>query len=97
MNVSRMVSVDHRNIATTGSVRKLARNVERELHARPCRTIVPSVNAQRITSDHHSLNVNQSVTEMLTVPDQDQLATMESARTLAMELVEPMLTATSVD
>lgn len=83
MNARVMDSADLKNIATTGSVRRLVRSAERERHVLESQTTELFVSVPRVTLDRLLVNVGQNVTEMLIVPDQGQLATMASVRTLA--------------
>lgn len=88
------MSVAHRNIATSGSARRLVRNAVKAPLARVSRTIARSANVRKATSDRLSANAVPSATETLTVQDRDQLVTMESARILATVRAESMLIAT---
>jgi hypothetical protein len=97
MSANLMASVDHRNTATTGSARRPARSAEKVLNARESPTTEPFASAPRTTSARPSPSADQSATEMSTAPDRSQLATMESARILAMALAVLTLTATFVD
>lgn len=97
MSVKVTTNVGLKNTVTTSSVKNLARSVEKVRLAQVLSTIVLSASAPRVTLDQLSENVDQSVTEMLTVLDLVQLATMESVRTLATVLAVLVLIATSVD
>lgn len=94
MNANPTASVAHRNIATNGSARRLARNAVKAPHARESRTIARSASARKVTLDRLSANVAPSATAMLTARDHDQLVTMESARILATVRAVSTLTAT---
>jgi hypothetical protein len=96
MSANLTESAGLKNIATIGSARRLVRSAARELSARESTITVPSASVQRTTSARLSPSADQSATETLTVPDQSQLATTESARILVMAHVAPTLTATSV-
>jgi len=97
MNASLMANVELKSIATTGSASHPADNAAKELPAHAQSIIVPFASVQRDTLEMLIPSAVQNAMEMSIVPDQDPLASMESARILVMELVEPMPTATCVD
>lgn len=96
MNARVMENVVLRNIATIGSARKLVLNAEKERRVHAFPTTELFANARRVTLDRLKANADQNATETSIALDQDQLATMEFARTLAMELAELVLIVISV-
>lgn len=96
MNARVMENVVLRNIATIGSARKLVLNAEKERRVHAFPTTELFANARRVILDRLKANADQNATETSIALDQDQLATMEFARTLAMELAELVLIVISV-
>lgn len=94
MNANLMVNVAPKSIAIvplTNALR-LVHFVERVLLAPESLTTVLSVNAHQTTSEIQPSSAVLNATEMLIVPDRNPLASMESARILAMVPVALMLT-----
>jgi hypothetical protein len=97
-NASLMASVVLKNTVTDPptSASKLVRLVEKARHARESSTTALCANVHQTTSETQRLSAALNATAMSTVPDRNQLASMESARTLVMVLAVSTLTATSV-
>lgn len=97
MNVKPTENVDLKNIAATGSARRLARSAAKVHHVLEFQTIVRSASAPRTTLDRRTPNVGLNVTVTSIVPDPNQLATTVSAKILAIMLVVSTQTVTCVD